>query len=281
LRQRLGVQLQETSLFDVQAKRLHEYKRQLLNVLHVVALYQEIKTRPGSRVPRTVIFAGKAAPGYEAAKQIIRLIHDVANVVNHDPASCDLLRVVFIPNYGVSVAEVLIPGTDLSEQISTAGMEASGTGNMKFALNGALTIGTLDGANVEIRDAVGAENFFLFGLTEPALTAWRVRGYDPTQPYRDDVALMAALDAIGSGVFSPGDPGRYRSIVDRLLYQGDPYFLLADFHSYRQAQLEVDVVYRDPESWTRKSILNVAAMGRFSSDATIRGYAQGIWRVPV
>jgi starch phosphorylase len=281
LRQRLGVHLQETSLFDVQAKRLHEYKRQLLNVLHVVALHQEMKIRPGSRVPRTIIFAGKAAPGYAAAKQIIRLIHDVANVVNHDPDTCDLLKVVFIPNYGVTVAEVLIPGADLSEQISTAGMEASGTGNMKFALNGALTIGTLDGANIEIRDAVGAENFFLFGLTEPALMAWRARGYDPMQPYRDDPALMGALEAIGSGVFSPGDPGRYRSIVDRLLHQGDPYFLLADFRSYRQAQLEVDAVYRDPESWTRKCILNVAAMGRFSSDATIRGYAQGIWRVPV
>jgi glycogen phosphorylase len=283
LRQKLGLAADETSLFDVQAKRIHEYKRQLLNVLHVVALYQQLKSHRGGerRVPRTVIFAGKAAPGYEAAKQIIRLVHDVAEVVNFDEDLRNQLTVAFIPNYGVSAAEIVIPGADLSEQISTAGMEASGTGNMKFALNGALTIGTLDGANIEIRDAVGAENLFVFGLTEAAITAWRSRGYDPMSPYRDDPVLAGALDAIASGAFSPGDPGRYRSLVDGLLHRGDPYFVLADFRSYRQAQVEVDALYRDPEAWTKTSIRNVAAMGRFSSDATIRGYAQNIWGVPV
>jgi starch phosphorylase len=280
--ERVGISVNEASLFDVQIKRVHEYKRQLLNVLHLVALYQEIKAqrRAHGRVPRTAIFAGKAAPGYEAAKLTIRLINDVANVVNHDPDVRDVLQVVFIPNYGVSVAEVVIPGADLSEQISTAGMEASGTGNMKFALNGALTIGTLDGANIEILEAVGPDNFFVFGLDEAAISSWRARGYDPMSPYRDDPALIAALEAIGGGLFSPGDPDRYRPIVDKLLHGGDPYFVLADFRSYRHAQIGVDAAYRDSERWTRRCILNVASMGRFSSDVTIRGYAKDIWNVP-
>jgi starch phosphorylase len=281
LRERVRIAVEEASLFDVQVKRMHEYKRQLLNVLHVVALYQEMKAgRADTRVPRTVIFGGKAAPGYDAAKRIIRLIHDVAHVVNRDPDLHGRLKVAFIPNYDVTAAEVVIPGADLSEQISAAGTEASGTGNMKFALNGALTIGTLDGANIEIRDAVGAEQMFIFGLTEAAITAWRASGYDPMRAYRDDPVLMAVLEAIGDGTFSPGDSQRYRSLMDDLLHQ-DRYFVLADFRSYFQAQREVDVAYRDSERWTKMSILNVAAMGRFSSDVTIRGYASEIWRVPV
>jgi len=279
----LGVAVEPSSLFDVQIKRMHEYKRQLLNVLHLVALYQQLKAGRGLdvRVPRTFIFAGKAAPGYEIAKQVIRLIHDVGQVVNDDPDTREQLKVVFIPNYSVSVAELVIPAADLSEQISTAGMEASGTGNMKLALNGALTIGTLDGANVEIREAVGEDNIFIFGLTEAQVSAWRSRGYDPLEPYRADPVLRSVLDALGNGAFSPGEPGRYRPVAEGLLHRGDPYFVVADFRSYRLAQLEVDAAYADADGWTHKSILNVARMGRFSSDATIRRYARDIWRVPV
>jgi starch phosphorylase len=279
LQRRLGIEVNEHSMYDVQIKRMHEYKRQLLNVLHVVALYQQLKARPAQRVPRTVLFAGKAAPGYQIAKQVIHLIHDVARVVNEDPDTAGRLQVVFVPNYSVSAAEVIIPGADLSEQISTAGMEASGTGNMKLSLNGALTIGTLDGANVEIRDAVGPDNIFIFGLTESEITDWRARGYDPREPFGADPVLRSVLDALASGMFSPDDPGRYRPVVDGLLHKGDPYFVLADFRAYRLAQLEVDGAYADEEEWTRKSILNVARMGRFSSDATIRGYARDIWKV--
>ena len=283
LNARLGVSLDERSLFDVQIKRMHEYKRQLLNVLHVVALYQQLKAGRGidARVPRTVIFGGKAAPGYEIAKQVIRLINDVGNVINNDPETADRLKVVFVPNYGVSVAEVIIPAADLSEQISTAGMEASGTGNMKLALNGALTIGTLDGANVEIREAVGQDNIFIFGLDEAEVSTWRKRGYDPLEPFRADPVLGSVLAAIGNGAFSPDEPGRYGAMVEGLLHRGDPYFVIADFRSYRLAQLEVDAAYADKDAWTKKSILNVARMGRFSSDATIRGYARDIWRVPL
>jgi starch phosphorylase len=274
---RTGLVIDEHSLFDVQIKRFHEYKRQLLNVLHVVALYQELKNGRGERVPRTVIFAGKAAPGYEAAKRIIRLINDVASVVNNDRQTRDFLRVVFMPNYSVSVAELIIPAAHLSEQISTAGTEASGTGNMKLSLNGALTIGTLDGANIEIRDAVGAENMFIFGLTEAEVSAWRARGYDPLDPYRHDPALPGVLEMIATGGFSPGEPLRYRPVVDGLLYGGDRYFVCADFASYRTTQAQVEKVFADTEAWTKKAILNVARMGRFSSDSTIRGYARDIW----
>jgi starch phosphorylase len=282
LKDALAIPVSTESLFDVQIKRMHEYKRQLLNVLHAIALYQELKAKgSASRIPRTVFFAGKAAPGYETAKQVIRLIHDVARVIDADSEIGGLLKVVFVPNYSVSVAEIMIPAADLSEQISTAGMEASGTGNMKLALNGALTIGTLDGANIEIKDAVGAENAFIFGLTEAEIADWRFRGYDPHEPYGDDAVLRSVLDALGRGDFSPDEPGRYRSLVDGFFYRKDPYFVLADFRAYRAAQLEVERVYLDPEEWTRRSILNVARMGRFSSDATIRGYARDIWRVHV
>ncbi|MCX7787560.1 MAG: glycogen/starch/alpha-glucan phosphorylase [Spirochaetes bacterium] len=273
------------SLFDCQVKRIHEYKRQLLNVLHVIALYNRI--REGKRdgiVPRIVIFAGKAAPGYFMAKLIIRLINAVAEVVNNDPATKDLLRVVFLANYGVSLAEKLIPAADLSEQISTAGTEASGTGNMKFALNGALTIGTLDGANVEIRQEVGQDNIFIFGLTaEEVAETWR-KGYNPWDYYHKDPELKRVLDMIHEGYFSPDDLGRFRPISDSLLRFGDTYRLLADFRSYLDTQEQVARWYNDPEEWTRKSILNVAQMGKFSSDRTIKEYAEEIWKahpVPV
>jgi starch phosphorylase len=276
-----GIVIDERSLFDVQIKRMHEYKRQLLNVLHVVALYQQLKNDKNkeNRAPRTVFFAGKAAPGYDAAKRIIRLIHDVAAVVNGDRETRDWLRVVFIPNYSVSAAEVIIPAADLSEQISTAGTEASGTGNMKLSLNGALTIGTLDGANIEILEAVGAENIFIFGLNEAEVSAWRARGYDPLEPYRTNPALQSVLSMIATGGFSPGDPLRYRPLVDSLLYGGDRYFVCADFESYRQTQRRVEALFAQPEDWSRKAVLNVARMGRFSSDSTIRGYARDIWRI--
>ncbi|HEY3593743.1 MAG TPA: glycogen/starch/alpha-glucan phosphorylase [Polyangiaceae bacterium] len=276
-----GIVIDERSLFDVQIKRMHEYKRQLLNVLSVVATYLDLKSNKSreGRAPRTVIFGGKAAPGYETAKRIIRLIHDVGAVVNGDPETRDWLKVVFYPNYSVSAAEVLIPAADLSEQISTAGTEASGTGNMKLSLNGALTIGTLDGANVEILEAVGAENIFIFGLNEAEVSDWKSRGYDPLVPFRTNPVLQSVLAMIATGGFSPGEPLRYRGIVDSLLYGGDRYFVCADFESYRQAQQRVEQEFLRPEDWSRKAILNVAKMGRFSSDSTIRGYANDIWRI--
>jgi starch phosphorylase len=267
------------SLFDCQVKRIHEYKRQLLNVLHVLALYNHLKANPGAEVvPRTVIFAGKAAPGYAMAKLIIRLIHAAAERVNDDPDLGGGLKVVFLPNYGVSLAERIMPGADLSEQISTAGTEASGTGNMKFALNGALTIGTLDGANVEIREEVGEENFFLFGLTAAEVAQQQARDYDPRELYRANLQLRGALDLIGSGALSPAQPDLFAPLVASLLVR-DPYMLLEDFDSYLSCQQRVAAAYRDQEAWTRMSILNVARMGRFSSDRTIREYAEQIWGV--
>lgn len=209
------------------------------------------------------------------------MIHDVAKVVSEEPTTREWLKVVFVPNYSVSSAEILIPAADLSEQISTAGLEASGTGNMKLSLNGALTIGTLDGANVEIAEAVGQENMFIFGLTEAEVSAWKARGYDPHEPYSSDPFLRNVIEALTNGTFSPHDPGRYQQLADGLLNQGDPYFVLADFCSYQRAQLDVEACYADQDEWTRKAILNVAGMGRFSSDATIRGYARDIWHVPV
>ncbi|MBI5499516.1 MAG: glycogen/starch/alpha-glucan phosphorylase [Deltaproteobacteria bacterium] len=277
-----GVEVDPASMFDVQVKRLHEYKRQLLNILEVYAQLLDLRRgRPCDRTPRTVLFGGKAAPGYEMAKRIIRLIGAVARAVNGDPEASRFLRVVFVPNYGVSLAELLMPAADLSEQISTAGTEASGTGNMKFALNGALTIGTLDGANVEIRDAVGPENFFLFGLDEPGVREVRARGYDPWTYANADVSLREALESIAGGELSPEEPGRFRPIVDSLLRGGDTYLLLADFASYRECRREVAKVWADPERWTRMSILNAARMGRFSSDVTIANYAREIWGVEV
>ncbi len=275
-----GIIVSPDSLFDVQVKRIHEYKRQLLNLLHVVTRYLAILAQPDADwVPRTVIFAGKAASSYHMAKTIIRLIHDVAEVVNKDPRIKDRLKLVFIPNYGVSVAEVIMPGADLSEQISTAGTEASGTGNMKLALNGALTIGTDDGANIEIRQNVGDDNIFIFGLGTSEVQALRQRGYHPMGYYEKLPALRTALDAIAGDMFSPHEPGRYSPLVDSLLWRGDHYMLLADFGSYIAAQSRVDALYKDPKQWWARAIINVAGMGPFSSDRTIREYAQKIWRV--
>ena len=275
-----GIKVSPDSLFDVQVKRIHEYKRQLLNVLHVVTRYQAILANPQADwVPRTVIFAGKAASSYHTAKSIIRLIHDVGSVINADARVGDLLKVVFVPNYGVSVAEVIMPGADLSEQISTAGTEASGTGNMKLALNGALTIGTDDGANIEIRQNVGDNNIFIFGLTTPEVQALRQRGYQPMRYYESLPALKSVLDAIAGGQFSPQEPGRYRALVDSLLWGGDHYLLLADYASYVASQLRVDALYRNPARWCERAIANVAGMGAFSSDRTIREYACQTWNV--
>ncbi|MDE2629303.1 MAG: glycogen/starch/alpha-glucan phosphorylase [Burkholderiales bacterium] len=284
IERKTGVAVNPASLFDVQVKRIHEYKRQLLNVLHAVTRYQAILAAPqgvngNPWVPRTVIFAGKAASSYVTAKTIIRLIHDVGNVVNNDPRVGDLLKVVFVPNYGVSVAETIMPGADLSEQISTAGTEASGTGNMKLALNGALTIGTDDGANIEIRQAVGDDNIFIFGLKTPEVQSLRQSGYQPMRFYEGVPALKAVLDAIATGAFSPDEPGRYRALVDSLLRGGDHYLLLADYEAYVATQLRVDALYRHPAQWAERAIANVAGMGPFSADRTIREYARQIWHI--
>jgi starch phosphorylase len=269
-----------SSMFDVQIKRIHEYKRQLLNVLHVVTRYNRIRDGRGDQmVPRTVIFSGKAAPGYAMAKLIITLIHSVADVVNHDPAIGDRLKVVFIPDYSVSNAERIVPAGDLSEQISTAGTEASGTGNMKLALNGALTIGTLDGANVEMKTEVGDDNIFIFGMTADEVAARYARGYNPWDIYGSDMELRQALDMIAGGYFSPGARHRFRPIFDALTAQGDHFLVLADYASYMACQERVDALYRDGDEWARRAILNVAGMGKFSSDRTILEYAEAIWNV--
>ena len=273
-----GVMLNPDALFDIQIKRIHEYKRQLLNVLHVITLYNRIRTGADT-TPRAVIFGGKAAPGYWMAKQIIRLINDVASIVNNDPAVGDKLKVVFYPNYEVSAAEILFPGADLSEQISTAGTEASGTGNMKMALNGALTIGTLDGANVEIMEEVGAENIFIFGLTTPEVASVKANNYNPLDYYHNNAELKQVIDMIASGFFNVEEPNRYQAIVDNLLYKGDNYLLLADYAAYIAMQDTVADVYKDQEEWSRRAVLNVARMAKFSSDRTIGEYADKIWKV--
>jgi starch phosphorylase len=276
----MGIAISPDSLFDVQIKRIHEYKRQLLNVLHVITRYHRILAHPAAAwVPRTVIIAGKSASAYFMAKLIIKLINDVAAVINADPRVDGLLKVVFVPNYGVSAAEMIIPAADLSEQISTAGTEASGTGNMKLALNGALTIGTADGANIEIRDAVGAENMFVFGLDAAGVRHLREAGHTPRHIYNTDAELKHVLDQIGSGRFSPDEPGRFQPIVQGLLDHGDHYLLLADYADYVRAQEQVDALYSDSGAWAAMAIRNVAAMGPFSSDRTIAEYAEGIWRV--
>ena len=279
IEQKTGVKLNVNSLFDVQIKRIHEYKRQLLNVLHVITLYNRIR-RGEKTTPRTVIFGGKAAPGYWMAKQIIRLINDVAQIINDDPHVGDQLKVVFYPNYEVSAAEILFPGSDLSEQISTAGTEASGTGNMKMALNGALTIGTLDGANVEILEEVGHENIFIFGLTTPQVAEIKTNGYHPRAFYQSNPALKEVIDMIANGFFSVEEPNRYQAIVDNLL-NNDQYLLLADYASYIETQDKVSSVYQDQDKWTRMAILNVANMAKFSSDRSISDYANNIWNVKV
>jgi len=279
-RQTQGAILDPDTLLACQVKRIHEYKRQLLNILHCITLYNRIKAGGDEGyVPRTVLLAGKAAPGYHHAKLTIKLANAVAEQIDADPAVAGRLKVVFLADYGVSLAERIIPAADLSEQISTAGMEASGTGNMKFALNGALTIGTLDGANVEIRQEVGEENIFIFGLTADEVEARRASGYDPWDCYHGEPELWTALDQIADNLFSPDEPGLFQPLLDRLLHEGDPFMVLADYASYLQCQERVNQTYRDPQSWTRMSILNTANMGRFSSDRTIREYTEEIWKV--
>ncbi len=274
-----GLSVDPASLFDIQAKRIHEYKRQHLNVLHIITLYNRIKANPDVEItPRTFLFGGKAAPGYYMAKLIIKLINSVGDIVNRDPDVRGRLKVLFMKNFNVKFAQRVYPAADLSEQISTAGKEASGTGNMKFAMNGAMTIGTLDGANVEIREEVGAENFFLFGLTAEEVYAKRAQGYQPMDYYHANPELKLAIDRIASGFFSHGDGDIFRPLVDLLLHQ-DPYFLFADFESYIACQDEVSLAYRDQERWTRMSILNAARMGKFSSDRSIRDYCDEIWDV--
>jgi glycogen phosphorylase len=279
-RDRTGVSIDPDSLFDVQVKRIHEYKRQHLNVLHIISLYHRIKSDPHCKIaPRTFIFGGKAAPGYHAAKLIIKLINAVGDVVNRDPQVRDRLKVVFLPNFNVTNGQRVYPAADLSEQISTAGKEASGTGNMKFCMNGALTIGTLDGANIEIRREVGAENFFMFGLTTAEVEALRRDGYRPASFYEGNPELRAVIDLLREGFFSRGDQAQFRFIVEHLM-NWDTYMLLADFQSYVDCQSQVAYAYEDARHWSRMSILNVARSGLFSSDRTIREYAAEIWRVP-
>jgi glycogen phosphorylase len=276
---RAGVTIDPNSMFDVLVKRIHEYKRQHLKVLHIVWLYHAIKSKASPDVqPRSFIFGGKAAPGYHLAKLMIKLITSVGDVINRDPDVRDRLKVVFLPNFNVKNGQRVYPAADLSEQISTAGKEASGTGNMKFSMNGALTIGTLDGANIEIRDEVGAENFFLFGLSAPQVYALKAQGYRPMDYYNANPGLKDVIDLIRSGFFSRGDAELFRPLIDGLLYQ-DPYLLLADFQSYIDCQNKVSEAYRDTDRWTRMSILNTARSGKFSSDRTIREYCSDIWRV--
>ncbi len=281
IRRDLGLIVDPSSLFDVQIKRIHEYKRQLLNLLHVVARYQSMLAQPNGPegrgwTPRTVILAGKAASAYRVAKQIVQLAHDIARVINSDPRVSDRLKLVFLPNYGVSLAEVIIPAADLSEQISTAGTEASGTGNMKFALNGALTIGTWDGANIEMAEAIGLDDFFVFGQRVEGINALRAMGYDPRLYAEQDLRLRHVLGAIGSGAFSPGEPGRYRDLVDSLLHR-DRYFLLADFADYLATQARVDALHADPAAWAASALRNIAGMGGFSCDRSVRDYWEHVW----
>ncbi|WLS04597.1 glycogen/starch/alpha-glucan phosphorylase [Shinella oryzae] len=275
---RMGVRIDPTAMFDIQIKRIHEYKRQLLNIIEAVALYDQIRSHPElDWTPRVKLFAGKAAPSYHNAKLIIKLANDVARVINNDPAVRGLLKVVFVPNYNVSLAEIMVPAADLSEQISTAGMEASGTGNMKFALNGALTIGTLDGANVEMRDHVGEENIVIFGMTAEEVATVRAEGHNPRAIIEQSKELSQALAAISSGVFSPDDRTRFTGLVDGI-YNHDWFMVAADFDAYAKAQREVDGIWNDKTSWYSKTIRNTARMGWFSSDRTIRQYAKEIWR---
>jgi len=275
-----GTTIDPLSMFDVQVKRIHEYKRQLLNALHIIHRYWRI-VEDGDipLVPRTFIFAGKAAPGYFMAKLIMKLIHSIGEVINSDPRTRDRIRVVFLPDYRVTLAEAIMPAAELSEQISTAGKEASGTGNMKLALNGALTIGTLDGANIEIREEVGEENFFLFGLRADEVAELVTRGYDPQVYLNANRSLRRVVDSIAAGHFSRGDKDLFRPLLAKVLSTMDPYVYLADLQPYIDAQERVDVAYRDRNSWLRKSLLNIARVGKFSSDRTITQYAREIWNL--
>jgi starch phosphorylase len=279
LGQRTGFTPDPETLFDVQAKRIHEYKRQHLNVLHIISLYQELKNNPHADLtPRTFIFGGKAAPGYFMAKLIIKLINAVGDVINRDPQINGFLRVLFMPDFSVKNGQRLYPAANLSEQISLAGKEASGTGNMKFSMNGALTIGTLDGANVEIREQVGAENFFVFGMTETEVQQRQAQGYDPQTLYAQDDQIRSIIDLIRSGLFSHGDTELFRPLTDNLIYH-DPFMVLADFKAYVACQHQIDQAFRNTEQWNRMSILNVARMSAFSSDRSIRDYCERIWDV--
>ncbi len=279
VKERCAVELNPDSMFVVQVKRIHEYKRQLLAIMQVISLYMEIKRDPGlSIVPRSYIFSGKAAAGYHTAKQHIHLINDVADIINNDPAISGRIRVAFVPNYSVSLAEVLIPGADLSVQISLAGKEASGTGNMKLTMNGALTVGTLDGANVEIREEVGEENFFLFGLTAPEVKAIRARGYDPNLYIDKSARLREVVGMLQSGFFSPNEPGRYADVVLDLRVN-DPFMVCADFDAYVEAEATAAQAYTDRRTWSRKALLNIAGSARFSSDETVAQYANEIWKI--
>ena len=284
IRERTGVLVNPDAIFDVQVKRIHEYKRQHLSILHVIGLYHRLKTDPTLEIqPRVFIFGGKAAPGYHLAKLMIRLITAVGEIINRDPGVRDLIKVVFLPNFNVTNAQRIYPAADLSEQISTAGKEASGTGNMKFQMNGALTIGTMDGANIEIREEVGAENFFLFGMSAEQVQWLRASGYRPMDVYQSQPELRVVIDLIKDGFFSRGNSEQFRDLVGNLLYH-DPYMVLADYKAYADCQQQVDAAFRDSERWTRMSILNTARSGKFSSDRTIREYCAEIWQsnpVPV
>lgn len=280
IKQALEIEINPESIYDVQIKRMHEYKRQLLNVLHIIMLYNELKDHPDStKSPRTFIISGKAAPGYQMAKLHIKLIHNVANIINNDPDTNKRLKLVFIPNYSVSTAEIIIPAANVSEQISTAGMEASGTGNMKMALNGALTLGTLDGANIEIMEKVGAENIFIFGLKSDEVSRlWR-GDYDPQYYLSKSPKLERVLDMIQKDFFSSEEPGIFSPIINALLNRGDRYMVIADFNAYAAAHEKVNALYKDNKEWTKKSIINVSQMGHFSSDRTISQYAEEIWKI--
>lgn len=274
-----NVKINPSSMFDIQVKRIHEYKRQLLNCMHIITMYNRIKANPnGNFVPRTVMIGGKAAPGYHTAKQIIRLICSVANVVNNDPIVGDRLKVIYLENYRVTMAERIIPAADLSEQISTAGTEASGTGNMKFQLNGALTIGTLDGANIEMMEEMGRENIFIFGMTVEEVEALKCKGYNAWDYYNSNPELRQCVDQIQSGFFSPNNPDQYKDLVN-ILMNHDRFFLFADYDSYIKCQDEVNALYQKPNEWAVKAILNIASSGKFSSDRTIAQYGREIWGV--
>jgi starch phosphorylase len=279
IKNKTGITVDADSMFDIMVKRIHEYKRQHLNILHIISLYNQLKDDPGLNIPpRTFLFGGKAAPGYFMAKLIIKLINSVGDVINNDASINDRIKVVFLPNFNVQIGQFVYPAADLSEQISLAGKEASGTGNMKFSMNGALTIGTADGANVEIREQVGSDNFFLFGLTTPEVFTLKSRGYNPGHYYENNLMLKRVIDQISSGQFSGGDTGLFKPLIDSLLYQ-DEYLLLADYQSYVDCQKEVSKIFLDPMRWTEMSIVNVARIGTFSSDCSIMEYAKNIWKI--